>query len=428
MTKHNLFYYPYASFTEKQLPLLKVAALYFDKLYILDPQGASWDSIGIDDVTLNAINSLKDAGILKIVTPSTVLASYEEAIAEAIRLDMQNLEFLNLCDAHSKVTGKQHWTLSLSKVPQELQNDKVMRRLMGDFASEVSGKTANETHEYREHQSDLLFADEQLANQFLQRQKDYEQFRATGKAYDEYRESQNGIIEYRYADYPLALGESIMMNHAMFAGLLHSKATPITDVPFHNQALSLKLNDAVNNPGIQKILTERIQQRQLKADILAYTGLTDSELNLPILNSELPLEVILEYRENNNDVLQASRDKLGKMARRIESEPWSEDFFKVLEHEAIPDLLDELAEATKARDAWLKSQRGRLALKGTGVAVGIATAVLAVFAVPATPIALATAGLGLAAGAVLPGTEWLLDWRDGKKKTQENGLHYLLST
>jgi hypothetical protein len=29
VTAHNLFYYPYASFTNEQLPLLKVAALYF---------------------------------------------------------------------------------------------------------------------------------------------------------------------------------------------------------------------------------------------------------------------------------------------------------------------------------------------------------------------------------------------------------------
>lgn len=43
MTEHKLFYYPYASFTNAQLPLLKVAALWFDKLLILDPFGASWD-------------------------------------------------------------------------------------------------------------------------------------------------------------------------------------------------------------------------------------------------------------------------------------------------------------------------------------------------------------------------------------------------
>jgi len=41
MTEQNLFYDPYASFTSVQLPLLKVAVLYFDKLVILDPIGAS---------------------------------------------------------------------------------------------------------------------------------------------------------------------------------------------------------------------------------------------------------------------------------------------------------------------------------------------------------------------------------------------------
>lgn len=48
MTERNLFYYPYASFTNAQVPLLKAAALYFDKLIILDPVGASWATIGED--------------------------------------------------------------------------------------------------------------------------------------------------------------------------------------------------------------------------------------------------------------------------------------------------------------------------------------------------------------------------------------------
>lgn len=47
MTEHNLLYYPYASFTDAQLPLLKVAALWFDKLVILDPVGASRDTIAV---------------------------------------------------------------------------------------------------------------------------------------------------------------------------------------------------------------------------------------------------------------------------------------------------------------------------------------------------------------------------------------------
>ena len=63
MTEHNLFYYPYASFTDAQLPLLKVAALYFDKLVLLDPVSASWDTVRADRVSRDAVRLLKAAGI-----------------------------------------------------------------------------------------------------------------------------------------------------------------------------------------------------------------------------------------------------------------------------------------------------------------------------------------------------------------------------
>lgn len=57
MNMHSLFYYPYASFTNAQIPLLKVAALYFDNLVLLDPVGASWDTIGADHRILRCANS-----------------------------------------------------------------------------------------------------------------------------------------------------------------------------------------------------------------------------------------------------------------------------------------------------------------------------------------------------------------------------------
>lgn len=47
ITEPNLFYFPYASFASVQLPLLRVAALYFDKLIIHDPVGANWDTSGV---------------------------------------------------------------------------------------------------------------------------------------------------------------------------------------------------------------------------------------------------------------------------------------------------------------------------------------------------------------------------------------------
>ncbi len=137
MNEHNLFYYPYASFTNVQLPLLKVAALYFDKLVILDPVGASWDTVGADHIARDAVQLLKNAGILEIVTPATVLAKYEAPIAEAIRRDMSDRAFLGLCENHSRASGKQRWTLSLAKISQDLQTDQTMRHLMGDLAGEM---------------------------------------------------------------------------------------------------------------------------------------------------------------------------------------------------------------------------------------------------------------------------------------------------
>lgn len=62
-----------------------MAALYFDKLVLLDPVGASWDIVGAGHIASDAVRLLKDAGILDIVTPATVLANYEAPIAEAIR-------------------------------------------------------------------------------------------------------------------------------------------------------------------------------------------------------------------------------------------------------------------------------------------------------------------------------------------------------
>lgn len=77
MNDHNLFYYPYAPFTNAHFPLLKVAALYFEKLVLLGPVGVTWDTIGAEHVARDAVRQLKDAGILEIVMPATVLAKCE---------------------------------------------------------------------------------------------------------------------------------------------------------------------------------------------------------------------------------------------------------------------------------------------------------------------------------------------------------------
>jgi hypothetical protein len=130
MTEHNLFYYSHASFTNAQLPLLEVAALYFDKLYILNPADTSWATIGVDRRAEKAIKKLQDACILKAMTPADVLVKYAGPITDPIRRDRHDHEFLHLCEARGGDGGP----FALAKVPQDLQTDRAMCHPLGSSA------------------------------------------------------------------------------------------------------------------------------------------------------------------------------------------------------------------------------------------------------------------------------------------------------
>jgi hypothetical protein len=407
MPGHNLFYYPYASFTDEQLPLLKVAALYFDTLSLLDPVGAGLQSIGAGHDALAAVRQLSDAGMLQPVSPADVLATYSGGIAEGIRRDMLNPEFQRLCADH----GGGSWFLSLAKVPHHPEIDQLMRELMGDFARAVSMEAASARDGWG------------TGDQGASALRNYVE---GGRTYEETNPGYDSIVEYRFAEFPLPLGEAIMMNHALYAGLLYSDAMPVTDDPFHNQALSVKLKHAAQDPETRQILMDRAHRTKQGAALLALAALTDDQLRLPILDPRLSLETVLEYRARHEDELQEVREKLAWMARRIEAEPWSDDFARELHHKTIPDLGQALEDVRKSRDAWIKSKRSKLGLAALGIAAGTATAVLTIIAAPLTPIALATGALSLTTGAAIPGASWLLDWRDGKETAKENGLHYLL--
>jgi hypothetical protein len=81
MNPHTLFYYPYGSFTDQQAPLLKAAALYFDKLYILDPEKASGGEIGAVGVA-REVKVLEQHGIFKLVATEEVLLKFEGDLVE----------------------------------------------------------------------------------------------------------------------------------------------------------------------------------------------------------------------------------------------------------------------------------------------------------------------------------------------------------
>ncbi|HLO16993.1 MAG TPA: hypothetical protein VK206_19315, partial [Anaerolineales bacterium] len=155
MNPHTLFYYPYGSFTDQQAPLLKAAALYFDKLHILDPEKASSGEIGAVAVAQD-VKMLEQHGILERVAPEDVLLKYENALAAAVQTDLEDQGFQQLCETSGKA---QSWTLAMAKVPKAIRDDpkhqeyqrrkpadQAMQRLMG----ELPRKLAPEMQRYSE--------------------------------------------------------------------------------------------------------------------------------------------------------------------------------------------------------------------------------------------------------------------------------------
>lgn len=169
--------YLYAAATRSSVP--RAAALCFDELCILDPLKTNFGGIGAGPLA-NELHLLEEAGLLRRVAPEEVLHRYEQAIGDAIRADMQDPAFRQLCQERG---GAEQWTLALAKVLQAIRDDPQfkplddsMRWLMGELSGSPSSDSAS--------------------------------------PYDEYRETPAGMMEYRYIDYPLALGEAIMVNVA----------------------------------------------------------------------------------------------------------------------------------------------------------------------------------------------------------------------
>lgn len=290
--------------------------------------------------------------------------------------------------------------LALAKVPKAIRNDpqfqpldQSMRHMMGDFARSLSEEVAK--------------YDETAAG--------FSEFAEHGLAYDEYGESAGKPVEYRYAHYPLALGEAIMLNHALFASLAYTGATPLTDDSFHNQVLNHKIERARQIPEVRSILEERASQRQLKRDLLAATALTDVDLG--VIPRDISLEEVLKYRQKYADELSQARDRLGWLAREIRQSPWTTQFADDLEHSIIPNLNKELVPARKSWSSWIKT---------TGFVLGGTAAILSFITTPLLPVAVTIGALGLATGIALPGVELAHDWKQNKQEAGANGLHYFI--
>ncbi|MBK8937956.1 MAG: hypothetical protein IPM79_10010 [Polyangiaceae bacterium] len=122
--------------TDAELPLLKASALYFDKLYILDPEAASWGTVGADAAVGEARSRLDAEGVFERLRPEEAIESHGDRLLEAVREDCRDPEFLKLCQDSGK---KSSWTLALAKVPLQLRQEEVMRELLGGLPRALVG-------------------------------------------------------------------------------------------------------------------------------------------------------------------------------------------------------------------------------------------------------------------------------------------------
>jgi len=95
----------------------------------------------------DAVKQLQDADLLHMVKPEDVLVNCECHIPDIIRR-IYTTGNSRIC-ARRREAGRS-LTLSLAKVPLDLQTDQTMRHLMGDFAR----RTAKDAGDYRKHLSD----------------------------------------------------------------------------------------------------------------------------------------------------------------------------------------------------------------------------------------------------------------------------------
>ena len=376
MEEHSIFYYPYSYFTDNDLPFLKAAALYFDKLYTLDPLKASFATIGVSSEINEAIILLEQANILERIEPTEVLSQdkYRNALKEEILRDIKDEEFNKICQSKS---SKPYWTLALSKIPRELRNDAAFKPL-----------------------------DEAMKDILTPANNIYDETRYMESRYTEVYSRE---IEYRYIDVALNVGESIMINHALFSGLLYSKATPITDDDFHRDIFEYKIKRAVEDPTLKELITPEAF-KNIKPSQVAQKVLID--VDLAIISPTLPIEAILEYRLDNEEKLEEVREKLFWLSRTIREEPHTKEFYKEIEHQIIPREVQPLLKECKTKQKqWLKKNKKKW-LEVTGISVGTASTVIPlVFSViPYVTIPLAVVAIALRGRKLI--SKWKSDHAD----------------
>jgi len=449
-------YFPYANIQSAKT--LKTAVLYFDKIGIINPNTCfcgdaegkelNWQASGI----INEISALVQEGIVEYVDPAQSVSTYGDEMLTGIIQDLQNKDFEDIC----KPFIDSSWVLSSEKLPGNF--DKLFHDMLVNIPALAHGKilSQREQSNYSEKLKELLKNDPDLilrnpqlldhALQFAREDRYFGEFVFGRLAkndrgfYNRYREGlynerfreryyeerhsrykdeydatllrQVMLEEYRIAELPFIVGESVMIGHALVAAA-SGDFTPFCDGRVHFDALQARLRSLTNSNPLKVILCEYGYIKDVKTDLAAFEVINET---VPSLES-VPIDKILKFREKRIDELERYRIEMRKIITEVDANPWGREFY-----DHVNDLFD-----TKVKPA-LKEVTDQISGCKDDFWVDAVKSIAGISPLPiiGSIFAGVPAHIAVGLGATFAGLTLILDqWRKAKK-IKRNGWALLI--
>ena len=157
---------------------------------------------------------------------------------------------------------------------------------------------------------------------------------------------------------PLHVGAAIILNHALYGGMLHIEATPVTKDRLHAELFAYKFEKLRNDPHFLRIINDDDRDALRKADAAAFHGLPKIKIDLGGFPFGLvSVKRILEIRAKRGTALEEIRKKFGQLAQDIRVEDWTPEYWREVGNRMIPKLNEELKQAIESTkvDWWTVS-------------------------------------------------------------------------
>jgi len=415
MSRNELkgLYFPYANI--RSIKALKTAVLYFDKIGVINPDGAFCDESRLYDHVdkyrrryIRDTETLVREKVMEWVNPASVIAKYGREIMMGVVQDIHDEQYIKLCEPFVNSP----WVLASTKLPDDA--DKWLRNMLVNVPTLARGGSliTNNTQEGYLRESPR-FREGPYAPMPM---REYE--RGKRNRYAKEYESQtirDGMFdEYRLVELPFHVGESIMIGHTL-AAAAEGDFTPFCDEPIHFEVWRDKSQRYANNRAFKAVLREYGYLKDAKADLLAQEVISQMVPSL----EDVPLDAILKFREKRHRELKGFREKMQMLVSEVEETPWDNDFSKrvrdIVDSQVKPALSKIEYELLNCKDAFWKD-----ALEVIG-RVGPLPVVASLFSGVPTHVAVAL-------GGSLAGLTVVLDQWAKRKRIKRNGWAFLINS